>query len=132
MEMLKIPFDIIVSDIEENIDDELADYKYLFTCVINVILTMVNNNNDTNVVMNGKNKLLNSPEQDINTAKDFLEVIDEESNIHKIITPVDNNVEFNVKIGKDENGGIEKCAIVTANSFSQVLLHQQQLCLCLY
>ena len=76
---------------------------------------MVNNNNDTNVVMNGKNKLLNSPEQDINTAKDFLEVIDEESNIHKIITPVDNNVEFNVKIGKDENGGIEKCAIVTAN-----------------
>ncbi|MCR4660874.1 MAG: heat-inducible transcriptional repressor HrcA [Clostridia bacterium] len=104
-----------LKDAENNLNDELVEYRYLFKCVLNVILSFMASQ-ESNVVLSGKNKLLNSPEQDINTAKDFLDAIDEDKNISDIISNADDkNMEFNVKIGKDENGGIDKCAIVTAN-----------------
>ena len=47
------------------------------------------------------------------STKDFLEVIDTKEKLADMIED-GAGIEYNVKIGKDEKGGIERCAIVTA------------------
>ena len=64
--------------------------------------------------MEGALKMLDYPEyNNIDDAKNFLSVINDKENVASLLETGD-NIEFSVKIGKDESGGIDKCAVVTA------------------
>lgn len=101
-----------VKDNEDLIKSELKEFKELFENVIKILASYAETDEE-DVYLAGRSKFFDSSSQDVNTTKNFLEIIDTKEKIAQI---VDGNaeMEFNVKIGKDENGGIDKCAIVTA------------------
>ncbi len=94
------------------ISAQFKKYKELYENIIKVLKKYATNA-ESNVYLDGEGKFLEYPDQDIYSTKDFLEAIDSKERIADIINN-DNNIEFSVKIGKDESGGIEKCAVVTA------------------
>ena len=96
----------------EEVDNELAMFRELVESIM-AILTSYANSNDS-VFMEGQSKFLNSSEQSLSSTRDFLEVIDTTGKLVDIVDGV-TEIGFSVKIGKDENGGIDNCAIVTAN-----------------
>lgn len=102
----------IKSSSDKLVDSEMKEFRELFECVFS-ILSSYSENKDTSVYLEGQSKFLECPDQDLSTAKDFLEVIDTKEQLADIVESGD-GLDFNVKIGKDEHGGIEKCAIVTA------------------
>ena len=63
--------------------------------------------------MEGTSKLLDYPETDLQSAKNFLSVIDNKSMVAQLVEDAE-DIEFSVKIGKDETAGMEKCAVITA------------------
>lgn len=101
-----------ITDPADIIKKQFEKYKELYDSVIKV-LKKYSKNDENNVYLEGQSKFLEYPDQDINSTKDFLAAIDTKERIADII---ENNqdIEFSVKIGKDEAGGIEKCAVVTA------------------
>lgn len=101
-----------ITEKEKLIDSELADFKELFENIISILIYYAEHG-ASNVYFEGQSKFLESPDQDLVSAKNFLEVIDTKEKIADIVDS-DTELEFNVKIGKDEKGGIDKCAIVTA------------------
>jgi heat-inducible transcriptional repressor len=94
------------------IQKQFEKYKELYDSVLKV-LKKYSQNTDRNVFLDGQAKFLEYPDQDINSTKDFLAAIDTKERIADIIDN-NNDIEFSVKIGKDETGGIENCAVVTA------------------
>lgn len=101
-----------ITEKEKLIDSELADFKELFENIVSILIYYAGHG-ASNVYFEGQSKFLESPDQDLVSAKNFLEVIDTKEKIADIVDS-DTELEFNVKIGKDEKGGIDKCAIVTA------------------
>ena len=97
---------------EKLISDELNDFKELFENIITILASYAETD-ESDVFMEGQSKFLNSTAEDIGVAKNFLEIIDTKEKIADMVED-GAEMEFNVKIGKDEKGGIEKCAIVTA------------------
>ena len=97
---------------ESLIDSELTEFKELFESII-AIIASYSDKDDKGVYLEGQSKFLESPDQDLASAKGFLEIIGTKE---KLVDVVDSgtDIEFNVKIGKDETGGLDKCAIVTA------------------
>ena len=57
--------------------------------------------------------MLDYPEADMGSAKKFLSMIDNKSLVGALIDSAD-DIEFSVKIGKDETQGMEKCAVISA------------------
>ncbi|MDR3185759.1 MAG: heat-inducible transcriptional repressor HrcA [Christensenellaceae bacterium] len=94
------------------VEQELSEFKGLLDDVMSIILAY-EEECDHNVVTEGKTKVLNYPEASLESAKNFMSVIDDKKSISDIICN-DGDIEFSIKIGKDETGGIDKCAIVTA------------------
>ncbi len=102
---------IAIQQPDAMIDAELADFKELYESVIEILKAYCRSEN--NVVMEGRSKFLQSSDQSRESTKDFLEVIDTNEKIVDLIND-GAGIEYSVKIGKDEKGGIDKCAIVTA------------------
>lgn len=96
---------------EELIDSELKDFRELYESIIEILQSY--SEDSEGVYMEGQSKFLQSPDQDLQTAKDFLTVIDTKEKLKEMVED-NQDIEFCVKIGKDEKGGIDKCAIVTA------------------
>lgn len=90
----------------------LQEFRELYESIISILESYADKNGDS-VYMDGQSKFLEYPEHDRETTKDFLSVIDTKERLAAIIDD-GTDIEFNVRIGKDENGGINKCAIVTA------------------
>lgn len=91
---------------------ELDDFRELFDNIISILM-VISERNDENVFFEGQSKFLSSPESDLGTTKNFLEIIETKEKMADIVES-GTDFDFNIKIGKDENGGIDKCAIVTA------------------
>ncbi len=104
-----------VSDIkktEQLVNEEMKEFRELYDNIIAILESYAHTNN--NVFMEGKSKFLEHPDQDLDTTKDFLTVMDTQERLENIINEND-DIEFSVKIGKGEDGqGIERCAVVTA------------------
>ncbi|MFA6866327.1 MAG: heat-inducible transcriptional repressor HrcA [Clostridia bacterium] len=106
-----------VSQILKTYDDEmekqLVAYNEIYASIIK-ILQQYSKGDDNDFIVDGQAKFLDYPDQDIKSTKEFLSAIDTKDKITNLIED-NNDIEFSVKIGKNENGdGIEKCAIVTA------------------
>ncbi|MGN0768363.1 MAG: heat-inducible transcriptional repressor HrcA [Christensenellales bacterium] len=101
-----------IKDKENIVDSELADFRELFENIISILASYAEKD-ESSVYFEGQSKFLESPDQDLASAKNFLEVIDTKEQLADIVD-AGAELEFNVKIGKDEKGGIDKCAIVTA------------------
>lgn len=91
---------------------ELNDFRELLDNIIS-ILTVLSEQDEENVYFEGQSKFLDSPESDRNAIKNFLEIIDTKTKMAELVES-GTDFDFNIKIGRDENGGIDKCAIVTA------------------
>lgn len=96
---------------EKSIDQHFIKYKELYDNIISII-ARYSEGDANDVYLSGQSKFLEYPGQDVATAKDFLDTLDTKERLTELID--DRDIEFSVKIGKDEQGGIENCAVVTA------------------
>lgn len=103
------------------IESEMREFRELYESII-AILESYADSCEESVFMDGQSKFLEYPEHDRETTKDFLSVVDTKEKLAEIIDD-GTDIEFNVKIGKDEKGGIDKCAIVTA----KYMLHGKEI-----
>lgn len=101
-----------VKNPEKLIFEGLNEFRELYERII-AILESYAEQGDDGVFMEGQSKFLEYPDHDLSTTKDFLAVMDTKERLAQVIDD-NTDIEFSVKIGKDEKGGIEKCAIVTA------------------
>lgn len=101
-----------VVDSEDLVEKQLVKYRELYDNIIK-ILKNYSQNTDNNVYLTGQSKFLEYPDQDINSTKDFLDALETKERIAGLIDD-NSDIEFSVRIGKDEQGGIENCAVVTA------------------
>ncbi len=106
-----------IKDKDNIVDTELADFRELFENIVSILASYAEKD-EKNVYFEGQSKFLESPDQDLTSAKNFLEVIDTKERFADMVDS-GAELEFNVKIGKDEKGGIDKCAIVTAKYIYQ-------------
>lgn len=98
-----------VKNPDKMLDRELEDFRELFE---NIML-IFNSYREEDVYLEGTTKLLEFPEHGVDTAKSLLTALETKEHFAEIIDD-GQDIEFSVKIGKDESGGLEKCAIVTA------------------
>lgn len=95
------------------IEANMNEFRELYESVIAILQSYADKAEDS-VYMEGQSKFLEYPEHDLKTTRDFLQIIDTKERLAEIIED-DADIEFSVRIGKDERGGgIDKCAIVTA------------------
>ena len=94
------------------VQKELQEFRELFDSVIG-ILNAYCERSDEDVYFEGTSKLLDYPETDLQSAKNFLSVIDNKAMVAELVDDAE-DIEFSVKIGKDETAGMEKCAVITA------------------
>lgn len=90
-------------------EKELADFRELFENILRIFSSY----REDDVIFEGASKMLDYPGHDIETAKNFLSVIETKEQFAEFIDD-GQDIEFSVKIGADESGGLDKCAIVTA------------------
>lgn len=101
-----------VKNPDELIESGLNEFRELYESIISILESYAEDT-DENVYMEGQSKFLEYPDHDLKATKEFLSVIDTKERLAEVID--DNaDIEFSVKIGKDERGGIDRCAIVTA------------------
>ncbi len=95
------------------IDGELAAYKDIFDEVLSILRIYINEHSD-NVFVEGALKMLDYPEyNNVEDAKNFLQVITDKNSMSELLTDDSGSIEFSVRIGK-EDSGVDKCAIITA------------------
>jgi len=96
------------------IDGELKGFQDILDEVLEVLKIYVTEHSDDNVVVEGALKMLDYPEySNIEDAKNFLSVISDKASMTDLFVEDDSNIEFSVRIGK-EDSGVDKCAIITA------------------
>lgn len=91
------------------LEQELAEFKELFENII----AICNSYCEDDIIFEGASKMLEHAEHTSETAKNFLSIIESKTDFADIIDS-GQDIEFSVKIGADEAGGLDKCAIVTA------------------
>ena len=95
------------------IKEEIEDFRTIFDEVIE-ILTKYDMEETGKVYTEGALKMLDYPEcGDVDDAKKFLSVVNSPQRVAQLVENGD-DMEFTVKIGKDEAAGIENCAVVSA------------------
>ncbi|MEG1613777.1 MAG: heat-inducible transcriptional repressor HrcA [Clostridia bacterium] len=95
------------------INDEINEFKRIFDEVIEVIGSY-DREGSNKVYMEGALKMLDYPEcNNVADAKNFLSVISRPNEVAHLVNNAD-DIEFSVKIGRDDSGGIDKCAVVSA------------------
>lgn len=93
------------------IEKELNEFRELFLNVLEILISYCKNC-ESDIIVEGESKMLDYPEASLESAKNFLAIIDNKAEIAKLFE--NNDIEFSVKIGKDETGGMDRYAIVTA------------------
>lgn len=105
-----------VGDIKKNVNvavaQELQAFRELLDSVLEILITL-SDDREEDVIFEGESKLLEYPETNLESAKKFLSVIDDRASLARLMAE-EGDIEFSVKIGKDETGGMDRCAIVTA------------------
>ena len=102
-----------IKDNKTVIDDSLVDFKELFNSVIDVLRRYQEESRDK-VYLEGQNKIFEYPEySDVENVKNFMTVIDKKEELHDLIES-DDDIEFSIKIGKDDGDGLSHMALVTA------------------
>lgn len=95
------------------VDDRIADYRGLFDGIIDV-LKRYREKSGKQVYLEGTNKIFDYKEyEDVDNVKNFMSVIDAKEKLHELIEE-NNDIEFSVKIGKDDGDGLTHMALVTA------------------
>ena len=95
------------------IKEEIEGFRTIFEEVIDV-LTKYDKEESGKVYTEGALKMLDYPEiGDTSDAKKFLSVVGSPERLTNLIESGD-DMEFSVRIGKDEADGMEKCAVVSA------------------
>lgn len=97
---------------DEIVEKELASIKELYQNLIS-ILDRYSEDNEKNVVIEGASKMIEHEDTDIEGARNFVALIEKKNEIGALIDR-DEDIEISVKVGRDENGGLDNCAIVTA------------------
>ncbi len=95
---------------DEIITKELDQIKELYQNLVRILDSYSEEGED--VVVEGASKML-SQGGTVDSARNFLSLIEKKGVLTELIED-DNDIEISVKVGKDEKGGIENCAIVTA------------------
>ena len=104
-----------IREMEDQIDEQLKGFQKIFDEVMDIIKAYVIEHQEDNVVVEGALKMLDYPEyNNIDDAKNFLEVITDKDTVKDIFINDEESIEFSVKIGK-EDSGMDKCAIITAS-----------------
>lgn len=97
---------------ESLIETEISEFKQIFEEVIEVI-SCYEKEGCNKVYTEGALKMLDYPNTSMTNAKKFLSVVNEPKEIATLIDNV-GDIEFSVKIGKEESQGLENCAVVSA------------------
>lgn len=92
------------------IDRELAKFREIIETVVNMISNYQKNHSD-NIFIESETKILDYPETTLESARHFLSIIDNKEMIADIMQDM-SDIEFLVKIGKDETGIIDNCAVI--------------------
>lgn len=94
------------------VEKELSGFRELLDSVLKILLSYAEERG-SDVILEGESKMLEYPEASLESAKNFLSIIDNKASIAELVAD-SSDIEFSIKIGKDETGGMDKCAIVTA------------------
>lgn len=97
-----------LTDCQTLLDNEFNRFKELFD---NILVILKSYNNKDEVFIEGTSKFLDHPDSNLETAKNFLSLIDNKDTFSQLIDE-NKDIEFSIKIGKDESG-IDKCSIVS-------------------
>ncbi|MFW5780471.1 MAG: heat-inducible transcriptional repressor HrcA [Bacillota bacterium] len=101
-----------IKSFDKIVNRELKDFKELYDSILE-ILESYSQKKDKNVYIEGASKFLDYPDYDLDAAKKFLSVIETKEKFADLIGE-NEDIEFSVRIGKDESCGLDKCAIVSA------------------
>ncbi|MDR1939271.1 MAG: heat-inducible transcriptional repressor HrcA [Clostridiales bacterium] len=99
-----------LGDIDFLIENEIIGFRAIFDGVLEIIK---NNIKPENIVTDGEYKILDYPDGDRDSAKRFISTIKQRDGLNDLIKEND-DIEFSVKIGKDEAGDFDNCAVVSA------------------
>lgn len=96
------------------IETELKGLETIFNDVI-VVLKSYFAESGKSVHVEGALKILDYPEYtQTGDAKRFLQVLSDEKSITELVESNASDIEYSIKIGRDAEGGIDNCAMVTA------------------
>lgn len=96
------------------IDKELKQFAELIQMVIDMIANYKAHPEDA-IFVEGESKILDYPDATLETARHLINIVNKKSNLIDVIGVGDvNDIEFSVKIGKDETGLVDNCAVIVA------------------
>ncbi len=102
-----------IRDNDDMVDERISDYRRLFEGIIDV-LKRYREKSGKQVYLEGTNKIFDYKEyEDVDNVKNFMSVIDAKDKLHELIEE-NNDIEFSVKIGKEDGDGLTHMALVTA------------------
>ncbi len=97
---------------DEIVEQELCSIKELYQNLVS-ILDKYSEANEKNVVIEGASKMIEHEDTDIESARNFVALIEKKNEIVDLIDR-DEDIEISVRVGKGDDGGLDNCAIVTA------------------
>jgi heat-inducible transcriptional repressor len=95
-----------------DLDAELLRFKSLLEDVVAILLSFPEENTARDIITEGAVKYLNDPETDKDNARKLLEVTSNRTEMAKLLAS-NPEIDFGVKIGKEETGGMDNCAVVS-------------------
>ncbi len=102
-----------IRDNDDMVDERISDYRRLFEGIIDV-LKRYREKSGKQVYLEGTNKIFDYKEyEDVDNVKNFMSVIDAKDKLHELIEE-NNDIEFSIKIGKEDGDGLTHMALVTA------------------
>ncbi|HHX48909.1 MAG TPA: heat-inducible transcription repressor HrcA [Clostridiales bacterium] len=95
------------------IDKELERFSELIQTVMDMLENYTAK--EDAIYVEGVSKILDYPDASLETARHLINVINKKSDLIDILSVNDvNDIEFSVKIGKDETGLVDNCAVIVA------------------
>ncbi len=102
-----------IHELQQMLPDEIQKYKILFDAVLEVI-SEKSDSDSSAMAVRGREKLLDYPEyQDAQKFKQTLKTLGNKEKLKSIIDD-DSELEISIKIGTDDETGIENSSVVTA------------------
>jgi heat-inducible transcriptional repressor len=98
---------------DKAVQKELSEFRELFDSVLTLLMSYCECD-ESKVFMEGESKMLDYPEASLESAKNFLSIIDNKKELSDLLEDEAGDIEFSIKIGKEETKGMDKCAIVSA------------------